>query len=62
MLLYRLQIQKIQNGRPTEIVPSFKERLPKNISLHNSLARYRDFRFDNTEQFQFPNFHRASYN
>ena len=34
---------KIKTGRPTEFLPSFNERLPKNISLHNSLARYRAF-------------------
>ena len=40
---WRHQILKFKTGRPTEIFPSFKERLPKNISLRNSLARYRAF-------------------
>ena len=35
-----------KSRRPTEILPSSKERFPKNIYLHNSLARYRAF-FDN---------------
>ena len=34
---------KIKTGMPTEFLPSFKEILPKNVSLHNSLARYRAF-------------------
>ena len=43
LLASRHQNSKIKTGRPTEFLPSFKERLPKNISLPNSLARYRAF-------------------
>ena len=35
------QIQELKTGRPTIFLPSFKERLPKNMSFHNYLARCR---------------------
>ena len=41
--MWRHQFPIFKTRRPTEILPSSKERLPKNISLHNSLARYRAF-------------------
>ena len=55
---WRHQNSKIKTGRPTEILPSFKERLPKNIFLHNSLARLSCILLK-IEEFQFSNFHRA---
>ena len=40
---WRHQFPMFKTRRPTEILPSSKERFPKNIYLHNSLARYRAF-------------------
>ena len=34
------QILEFKTGRPTKFLPSFKERLPKNMSFHNFLAGY----------------------
>ena len=36
---WRHQILKFKTARPTELLPSFKERLPKYISFHNFLAQ-----------------------
>ena len=38
---WRHQILEFKTGRPTKFLPSFKERLPKNMSVHNFLARCR---------------------
>ena len=36
---WRHQILKFKTGRPKKCLPSFKETLPKNMSVHNFLAR-----------------------
>ena len=38
---------RIQNWEAYKIFPSFKERLPKNMSVHNFLARCRAVPFEN---------------
>ena len=52
---WRHQFPIFKTRRPTEILPSSKERFRKNIYLHNSFARYRAF-FWQQNNFNFRNF------
>ena len=38
---WRHQILEFKTGGPTKSLPSFKERVPKNMPVHNFLARCR---------------------